>query len=374
VHEKEQAFHRLQTAPDSKYLKVRQVCDLWCAIWFWPVASAERGTRSAESSPSSIPHSPLRIPHSEIPPPPTTQTALELMAALLGTEEDVSLSAAEQAAYWDVVKQVWREQRFFHWELEFPEVWREKNGTPKKNGGFHAIVGNPPWDALSPDTKEFFSNYEPLFSHFIKQEANQLISDLFLSSEISTAWRKYADSIMQQVHFVRRSGLYDWFAPGNLGKGDQNLYRFFVERNFSLLRVDGLINLVLPDGIYSGANATKIRQELMKKSRARMLFAFENRRHVFADIDTRSKIALIFWQKGKTTDSLPYRFYVGKDAAGEVLGPSLDELPFLLQESFIHPTSMQVTLINRLAPETMAVPEIQTYSDVRILTYLMCNF
>ncbi len=28
-------------------------------------------------------------------------------------------------------------------------------------GGFDLILGNPPWDTLSPDAKEFFSAYEP---------------------------------------------------------------------------------------------------------------------------------------------------------------------------------------------------------------------
>jgi hypothetical protein len=35
--------------------------------------------------------------------------------------------------------------RPFHWELEFPEVFLEANGRPRQNGGFDAVVGNPPW-------------------------------------------------------------------------------------------------------------------------------------------------------------------------------------------------------------------------------------
>ena len=37
------------------------------------------------------------------------------------------------------------EKRFFHWEIEFPEVFRDKFGREKDNPGFDAIVGNPPW-------------------------------------------------------------------------------------------------------------------------------------------------------------------------------------------------------------------------------------
>lgn len=36
------------------------------------------------------------------------------------------------------------QHRFFHWELEFPEVFYEKGGK-KDNAGFDAVVGNPPY-------------------------------------------------------------------------------------------------------------------------------------------------------------------------------------------------------------------------------------
>ena len=37
-------------------------------------------------------------------------------------------------------------REFFHWELEFPEVFFDKQGQPKDaQAGFDAVVGNPPW-------------------------------------------------------------------------------------------------------------------------------------------------------------------------------------------------------------------------------------
>ena len=37
------------------------------------------------------------------------------------------------------------EKRFFHWEIEFPEVFRDKFGQKKENPGFDAVIGNPPY-------------------------------------------------------------------------------------------------------------------------------------------------------------------------------------------------------------------------------------
>ena len=37
------------------------------------------------------------------------------------------------------------EKRFFHWEVEFPEVFRDRHGREKDNPGFDAVIGNPPY-------------------------------------------------------------------------------------------------------------------------------------------------------------------------------------------------------------------------------------
>ena len=41
-------------------------------------------------------------------------------------------------------------KRFFHWELEFPEVYYEQ-GRPKQQPGFDAVIGNPPYDVLASE-------------------------------------------------------------------------------------------------------------------------------------------------------------------------------------------------------------------------------
>ena len=39
-------------------------------------------------------------------------------------------------------------QRFFHWPLEFPDVFQ--------HGGFDVVLGNPPWERIKLQEKEFF--------------------------------------------------------------------------------------------------------------------------------------------------------------------------------------------------------------------------
>jgi hypothetical protein len=37
------------------------------------------------------------------------------------------------------------DRRFFHWELEFPEVFFNDDGSSRELPGFDAVIGNPPW-------------------------------------------------------------------------------------------------------------------------------------------------------------------------------------------------------------------------------------
>ena len=64
-----------------------------------------------------------------------------------------------------VIRQVANDLKFFHWELEFPDVF-----TPDRSG-FDALIGNPPWDVMKPNSQEFFTDFDPLYRTYDKQAA-----------------------------------------------------------------------------------------------------------------------------------------------------------------------------------------------------------
>jgi hypothetical protein len=103
------------------------------------------------------------------------------------------------------------DERFFHWELEFPIAFYEQDGERKEDGGFDAVIGNPPWmdfqrigdDERTYQRQRFNSAIEKydLYVVFVEQAVNLLksertsfgyiIQNKFLSSSYGEGLKKF---------------------------------------------------------------------------------------------------------------------------------------------------------------------------------------
>lgn len=62
-----------------------------------------------------------------------------------------------QAKYVKNALKIKDDKHFFHWELEFPEVFYDEQGNRKTDAGFDAVIGNPPYvTTLSRQEREYF--------------------------------------------------------------------------------------------------------------------------------------------------------------------------------------------------------------------------
>jgi len=69
--------------------------------------------------------------------------------------------------------------QFFHWELEFPEVYFDEKGNKKKNPGFDVVIGNPPY--VDIESKGYWEVYETkkcanLYAYFLERGVTELKS------------------------------------------------------------------------------------------------------------------------------------------------------------------------------------------------------
>jgi len=310
IKRKAEQFHRLVVS--EEYRHAQRLADAWCAAFVW-------------------------LKHTDISAEPPTSDTLHRLRV-----DGNALSEPQGRE----VERLASQYQFFHWQLAFPEVFA--------GGGFDLVLGNPPWDTLSPDAKEFFAGYNPEVRFRDEKGQNALIDELLAQPEIKRKWEQYRRELFGLVHFLKESGRYVLYAEGNLGKGDFNIYRMFVELALRSVRQGGRCAQLVPEGIYNGANCTAIRAELLTRARWERLLGFENARGIWFDgIDTRMKFALYTAAIPGVTEQLPVRFGIRtvNDLAAAARGETL-ELP--------------VKLVREFSPDALAVMEFGDQNDIDI--------
>ena len=324
--------------------ELREAMDLWCACWFWPSGEIE--------------HAPL----------PTS-------------------FAAPSEATRAIARRIAVEMRFFHWELEFPDVFRDAAS------GFNAMLGNPPWENLQSNPEEFFSNLDPLFRTYGRLEKIRRQQDMFRSDVILEGrYLDYMGGFKAFSNWVRNCSN-PFGDPGGttnkktfaLGKGGKDLhhrwriirerthgysdthhpfrfqvgriftYQLFVEQSLALLSTGGRCGIIIPSGIYSDAWSRPLRNALLHSCRWEWLFCMENRRRIFP-IDQRYKFNATIVEKGGVTDAIRTAF----------MRHNLDDW----ERAEGVATLYTLVQIKRFSPTGYAILEIQSKRDLELLEKL----
>ena len=81
-----------------------------------------------------------------------------------GMFADGSLPESAFTDLWNEARSIAKREGFLHWEVTFPGVWRTwQNADPQ--GGFDAVIGNPPWDRIKLQEVEWFATRAPELAH-----------------------------------------------------------------------------------------------------------------------------------------------------------------------------------------------------------------
>ena len=206
-----------------------------------------------------------------------SQDAYRLLSLGPGSVDAVSpgseeTSASEFEALWSAARAVADRERFLHWEVAFPGVWHGWQDV-RPQGGFDAVIGNPPWDRIKLQEVEWFATRAPRLA-LAPTAAARKEGILRLRNQGAPLVDEYdeakerADRLGQ---LVRVSGDYPL-----LGGGDINLYSLFVERAMGLVKPDGFVGLLTPSGIYADKTAARFFQSVSTTGRVGGLFDFEN--------------------------------------------------------------------------------------------------
>ena len=286
VRAKERALAAL-TAPASALARWSRVADLWCASWL--AAPAVPATAFADLSDAIL-------SGRSVLPRDTRQRLLD---------------RADQAS---------RAKRLFHWELQFPEVFFDADGTRRVDAGFDAVIGNPPWDMVRAD-----------------------------GAHDREAARTEASAL---VRFARDSGVYEVRADGQV-----NRYQLFVERAVALARSGARLGLVLPSGVLADAGSAALRRWLYARSHVERVIGFDNRAGTFP-IHRSVKFVLLSATTGTSTRQTACRFG-DTDAARLMTDDDGVRQPF--------PIVVTPALLEKVSGAELSFPDLRAPVDLAVL-------
>ncbi|MBO0883591.1 MAG: N-6 DNA methylase, partial [Mycobacterium sp.] len=200
----------------------------------------------------------------------------------------------------DVVTEIdalWHHYRFFHWHLEFPEVFEA--------AGFSAVVGNPPWETVQMSEKEFFASRAP----DIANAPNAAERKRRIQRHRSDAPHLYAEfgaeSRRSQAEnlLARASGRYPLCAKGKI-----NTYSIFAEHMRTIIAPIGRMGIITPTGLATDATTAAFFADSLRHRRLAAFYDFENEAKIFAGVHHAFRFAVTCMTGGDPVDEARLAF------------------------------------------------------------------
>jgi hypothetical protein len=319
VRRKESEYEKMIRSASYRYSRLW--ADAWCAAFVWKKTN-------------------------EFPSPITE----EIFRDLERRPHSVKLWMEEE------IRRLAKQYGFFHWHIEFPDVFRaevepqaKSNDPVSWTGGFDLVVGNPPWERIKLQEKEWFATRAPEIATALNAAArHRLIERLATENpELFSAFLDDSRKAEGESHFVRRSNRYPM-----CGRGDVNTYAPFAEFNRHAISTTGRVGCIVPSGIATDDTTRFFFGDLMHSGSIVSLFSFKEIRDLFLDTDSRNPFCLLTLT-GKSAPSIHAEFAFELE--------TLDDL-----QASGRRFRLSAADINLVNPNTKTCPVFRTHRDAEI--------
>lgn len=263
----------------------------------------------------------------------------------------------------DEVRRLADQYRFFHWHLEFPDVFRPASGPVADDdpcgweGGFDVVIGNPPWERVKLQEQEWFAERRPDIANAQNAAARKRRIEA-LRDEDPALWRAYHEDLRLaegESTLMRVSGRFPL-----TGRGDVNTYAVFAELNRTLVAPAGRVGCILPSGIATDHTTKEFFQDIFDRGSLVSLYDFENRQAIFPAVHRSYRFSLV-------TLSGPGR--PARQASFVFFAHRVEDLKD--EDRRIALTAHDIAILN---PNIRTCPIFRTRRDAKIILRIQRNF
>jgi hypothetical protein len=233
------------------------------------------------------------------------------------------------------------------WQKQFPDVFT------RPNPGFDAVIGNPPWERIKLQEREFFDTSSPDIAAATDAAKRRKLIDK-LKTTNPDLYQKYLDTQSKadnSLAYIRNCDRYPL-----TGKGDINTYAIFAELAHSIVSPIGRVGLLVPTGIATDKTNEDFFAKLVTSQTLSGLYDFENKAPIFPDVHRSYKFSVILFGGSKNkSKSADFVFFAHK----------MDDLKDAKCHIELSPKDFKL-----LNPNTQTCPIFRSKRDANLTKYI----
>lgn len=221
-------------------------------------------------------------------------------------------------------------------------------------GFFDIIIGNPPWEKIRFEDKNFFTNYCPRIANINKKD--ERIKEIENLKYNNPNLKDYYDSFNLEMErskeIIKNNQIFE-----NSSTGELNTYSLFTELSVKFLRKNGCIALIVKSSLITTSSNSKIFKFLVEKNLIKAIYDFINKKKIFP-IDSRERFSVLFLQK-----------YFHHDFDLKMMLEDINDINSL--ENII---KLNKNILKKINPSTEMIPNISSSRDLNLLIEFYTNF